>query len=120
MQWIVEPAAERIWDSAGTIITAEGRTELAPTTDAGWDDVLEHATILAEAANLLMLPGRGPAGPDWIAYARGLHTTARQALAAAEARDADALFEAGGRIYEACVACHAQYWLPAADTTSGG
>ena len=118
MQWIVEPAAEGIWDSAGTVITAEGRTELAPTTDAGWEDVLEHATILAEAANLLMLPGRA-AGPDWIAHAQGLHTTARQALAAAEARDADALFDAGGQIYQACVACHAQYWIPAGDAASG-
>jgi hypothetical protein len=118
MQWIIEPAADEIWDSAGTIITAEGRTELAPTTDAGWDDVRKHAAILAEAANLLMLPGRA-AGPDWIAYAQGLRTTARQALAAAEARDADALFEAGGQIYQACVACHAQYWPSARDAAGG-
>jgi hypothetical protein len=118
MQWILEPAADVIWDSAGTIITAEGRTELAPTTDAGWDDVRKHAAILAEAANLLMLPGRA-AGDDWIAYARALQTTGRQALTAAEARDADALFEAGGQIYQACVACHAQYWLPADGATAG-
>jgi hypothetical protein len=65
VQWIVEPAAE-------------GRTELAPTTDAGRDDVRRHAPILAEAANLLMLPGRA-AGPDWIAYAQALRTTGRQA-----------------------------------------
>jgi mono/diheme cytochrome c family protein len=118
MQWILEPAAEGIWDSAGTIITADGRTELAPTTDAGWDDVRKHATILAEAANLLLLPGRA-AGPDWIAYAQALRTTGRQALAAAQARDADALFDAGGQIYQACVACHTQYWVPAGDATSG-
>jgi mono/diheme cytochrome c family protein len=80
--------------------------------------VRKHAAIVAETGNLLMLPGRA-AGPDWIAYAQGLHTTARQALAAAEARDADALFEAGGQIYQACVACHAQYWLPAGAAASG-
>ena len=118
MLWLLEPAADVIWDSAGTIITAEGRTELAPTTDAGWDNVLEHAAILAEAANLLMLPGRA-AGPDWIAYAQGLHATARLALAAAEARDGDALFDAGGQIYQACVACHTQYWAPAGDASAG-
>ena len=118
MEWILDPAADGIWDSAGTIITAEGRTELAPTTDAGWDDVRRHATILAEAANLLMLPGRA-AGPDWIAYAQALRTTGRQALAAAEARDADALFDAGGQLYQACVACHTQYWVPAGDAASG-
>jgi hypothetical protein len=118
MAWILEPAADGIWDSAGTIITAEGRTELAPTTDAGWEEVRKHSAILAEAANLLMLPGRA-AGPDWIAYAQGLHATAKQALAAAEARDADALFEAGGQIYQACVACHTQYWVPAGDAAAG-
>jgi hypothetical protein len=108
------PAAEVIWDSAGTIITAEGQTELAPTTPEGWDNVRNHAAIVAETGNLLMMPGRA-AGADWNAYARGLHASGRQALAAAEARDADALFEAGGQLYQACVACHARYWLPAED-----
>ena len=114
MAWILMPAAEVIWDSAGTIITAEGQTELAPTTPEGWDNVRNHAAIVAETGNLLMMPGRA-AGADWNAYARGLHASGRQALAAAEARDADALFEAGGEIYQACVACHARYWLPAKD-----
>ena len=114
MAWILMPAAEVIWDSAGTIITAEGQTELAPTTPEGWDNVRNHAAIVAETGNLLMMPGRA-AGADWNAYARGLHASGRQALAAAEARDADALFEAGGELYQACVACHARYWLPAED-----
>lgn len=117
MEWILEPAADVIWDSAGTIITVEGRIELAPTTDEGWDNVRKHAAIVAETGNLLMLPGRA-AGADWIAYARVLQTTGKRAMAAAEAQDADALFEAGGQLYEACVACHAQYWVPAGDATS--
>lgn len=117
MEWILEPAADVIWDSAGTIITAEGRTELAPTTDEGWDNVRKHAAIVAETGNLLMLPGRA-AGADWIASARFLQTTGKRAMAAAEARDADALFEAGGQLYQACVACHAQYWVPAGNATS--
>ncbi len=118
MQWILDPAADVIWDSAGTIITAEGRTELAPTTAEGWDKVRKHAVIVAETGNLLMLPGRS-AGADWDAYARSLHASGKQALAAADARDADALFEAGGQLYQACVACHAQYWVPAGDAAAG-
>lgn len=113
MAWILTPAAEVIWDSAGTIITAEGQTELAPTTPEGWEHVRNNAAIVAETGNLLMLPGRA-AGADWIAYAQGLTATGRLAMAAAEARDADALFEAGGQVYQACVACHARYWVPAA------
>lgn len=110
MAWILLPAADVIWDSAGTIITAEGRTELAPTTPEGWEEVRRNAAIVAEAGNLLMMPGRAE-GPDWIAYSRGLHSTGRLAMAAAEARDPDALFEAGGAIYQACVACHTRYWV---------
>ncbi len=108
MEWILTPAADVVWDSAGTIITAEGRTELAPTTDEGWDNVRNHAAIVAETGNLLMMPGRA-AGAEWIAYAQGLHATGKQAIEAAEARDAEALFEAGGQIYQACLACHQQY-----------
>ena len=113
MAWILMPSAEVVWDSAGTVITAEGARELAPTTPEGWENVRNHAAIVAETGNLLMMPGRA-AGPDWIAYARGLHTSGRQALVAAEAHDADALFAAGGALYEACVGCHARYWTPAA------
>jgi hypothetical protein len=112
MDWIVLPAAEVIWDSAGTIITAEGRTELAPTTPEGWEEVRRNAAIVAEAGNLLMVPGRAQ-GPEWIAYYRSLHTTGRLAMAAAEARDPDALFDAGGAVYQACVACHTRYWVSA-------
>jgi hypothetical protein len=64
------------------------------------------------------MPGRA-GGADWIAYARGLHATGRQAMAAAEARDADALFEAGGQLYQACVACHTRYWVPGDEAHAG-
>jgi hypothetical protein len=112
MDWIVLPAAEEIWDSAGTINTAEGRTELAPTTPEGWEEVRRNAAIVAEAGNLLMVTGLAQ-GPEWIAYSRSLHTTGRLAMAAAEARDPDALFDAGGAVYQACVACHTRYWVSA-------
>jgi hypothetical protein len=118
MAWILLPSADVIWDSAGTIITAEGRTELAPTSDAGWENVRNHAAIVAETGNLLMMPGRAQ-GAEWIAHAQGLHATGRQAMRAAEAQDADALFEAGGQIYQACVACHARYWVPADEAAAG-
>ena len=114
MAWIVLPAAEVVWDHAGTIITAEGRTELAPTTAEGWEDVRRNAAILAEAGNLLMMPGRAQ-GPEWIAYSRSLHATGRLAMAAAAARDPDALFDAGGAVYQACVGCHTRYWVSAGE-----
>ncbi len=114
MEWVLDPAVDVIWDSAGTIISAEGRTELAPTTDDGWSRVIFAAATLAEAGNLLMLPGRS-LGDDWQEYAAGLTEASKLALTAAQARDADALFDAGGRIYQVCRACHNQYWADARD-----
>jgi hypothetical protein len=115
MMWIVDPAADVIWDSAGTIITADGSTELAPTTDKGWAKVQRAAAILTESGNLLMMPGRA-AGEDWIDWSRQLVDTGKVAMQAAEARDADALFDAGGRIYQVCRGCHNQYWVEVDDT----
>lgn len=110
MMWIIDPAADVIWDSAGTIITAEGSQELTPTTDKGWARVLRAAAILTEAGNLLMMPGRA-AGDDWIGYSRQLIDSGKLAMQAAQARDADALFDAGGQVYQVCRGCHEQYWV---------
>ena len=111
MEWILDPAADAIWDSAGFIITAEGETDLSPTTDEGWEHARNGAAVVAETGNLLMMPGRA-AGPAWVAYSQELTAAAEVAIGAAEARDADALFDAGGRVYEACRACHDQFMVP--------
>lgn len=112
MNWILNPAADVIWDSAGFVVTADGETDLSPTTDEGWDQVRNNAAVVAETGNLLMMPARsaGP-GSDWVGYARDMTREAELAMAAAEARDAEALFDAGGRIYQTCRACHEQYWI---------
>lgn len=112
MAWILDPAADVIWSSAGTIITAQGHQELAPTTDEGWAKVLHAAATLAEAGNLLMMPGRA-AGDDWVEYAQGLTAAGQLAIKAAQDQDDEALFEAGGRLYQVCRACHSQYWIEA-------
>ncbi|NQX88872.1 MAG: cytochrome c [Halioglobus sp.] len=110
MEWVLEPAADIVWDSAGTIITAEGHRELAPGTDAGWDKVVRAGAVLREAGNLLMLPGRA-AGADWLEYSQALSGAGRRVMAAANAQDPDALFDAGGHVYQICRACHDQYWV---------
>ena len=96
MDWILDPAADVIWDSAGFIITAEGEQDLSPTTEDAWAHVVHNAAVVAEGGNLLMMPGRS-AGEDWNEYSRGLVAAGRLAIEAAEAKDAEALFDAGGR-----------------------
>ena len=109
MELIVDPAARLIWSSAGSIITDAGEQDLAPTTAGDWFKVEVAAATLAESGNLLIMPGRS-AGPDWNEYSRGLIHAGKHAMAAAEQQDADALFDAGGQVYQACLACHEQYW----------
>lgn len=109
MEWVLDPAADLIWDSAGSIITAAGTEELAPTTDAGWENVRNNAAIVAQSGNLLMLPGIAMGGNDWMELSAGLVDAGVLAINAAEAQDSDALFKAGGQIYNVCRACHQQY-----------
>jgi len=75
MNWILDPSADVIWGSAGTITTLEGVEDLAPTTQEGWDAVRNAAATLAEAGNLLKIPGHSR-GEDWNEIAGGLTRTA--------------------------------------------
>ena len=111
MRIVLEPAADVIWGSAGQVITADGVEDLAPTTDEGWLRVAHAAAVAAESGNLLMLPDRARDGGEWMEISRGLVSAGRRARVAAEAQDADALFAAGGLLYNVCVSCHQQYWL---------
>lgn len=115
MTWFLDPAADVIWNSAGFVLTAEGETPLAPTTDDGWAQVRHSAVVVAEGGNLLLLPHMLPDAADdagteaWVEFARGMTRIGTEAVAAVDARDADALFEVGGHLYNVCLACHQVY-----------
>ena len=109
MEWILDPAADVIWGSVGWIIDANGQTELVPKTDEEWNAVRNAAAIVAEGGNLLMMPSRRIDDTDWVEFCQGLVDAAAEAIKAAEAKDKQALFDAGGRIYSVCAACHQQY-----------
>lgn len=110
MELIIDPAADIVWSSAGSIITGDGEQNLAPSSAAAWARVESAATILAESGNLLMMPGRS-AGADWNKFSSALTAAGQLATLAAQKQDADALFDAGGHIYQACLACHNQYLI---------
>ncbi len=131
----VDPSADVLWDSVAFIATTKGEEDRRPRTAAQWDAVRRSALALLGAVDELAVPGRrvasgarkpGPgeldtsaiqrlidSNPDAFARrARGLRSAATQALQAIDARDADALMNAGGLIDEACEACHVAYWYP--------
>lgn len=110
MGHFVDPAAFMIWKNSGTMIDAAGEHSLYPTTDEGWDVLVTGATMLVEAGNVLQLPGRTRAPEaEWNKYARMMSERALVVRAAAEKHDEKAVFDEGGRLYEACVACHEQF-----------
>ena len=110
MGHFVDPAAFMYWKASGTDITEAGERDLSPTTDEGWDVPVTGATMLMEAGNAMQLPGRVRAPEaDWIKYSQLLTERASIARAAAEKHDKKAVFDEGGKVYEVCVACHAQF-----------
>ncbi len=106
---VLDPAADGIWESVGTIMTIEGTFEKFPASDDEWAGVRAAAIQLAESGNLLMLPARSSGSPEWIKEAQGLIEASGRALKAVDARDKDALFTIGGDIYDVCTNCHRQF-----------
>ena len=110
MAHVVDYSAFGVWNAQGWIIDKDGIHELFPTTDEGWTAAESAAFTLAEVSNTLLLPGR-PRDDEryWVDYAHQLYDAAKKAQETALARDKQAFFDAGGEMYQACVACHNRY-----------
>ncbi|HUK00680.1 MAG TPA: hypothetical protein VLW26_00215 [Steroidobacteraceae bacterium] len=131
----IDPAADALWASVQTRITAAGEDDRQPRTEEEWKAVRRSALTLVEATNLLLMKGRrivavnavvpaGEADPavlqrrldanraPFTGFALGLQQVSLKALEAVDARSADRLLEVGGEIDEACEACHLVYWYP--------
>ena len=63
MEGIVDPSSDVLFDAVATDITVAGVHEKRPQTDEEWARVESNALMLAEAANLLKMPGRKVAPP---------------------------------------------------------
>jgi hypothetical protein len=109
MAAVVDPAADVVWDSVGTIITSDGAEEIKPRDDEEWTVVSQAAWVLTESANSLMIGNRPKDTADWMRFAQDLSDSSLRAARAAEAHDAEALFAAGGEVYVSCKACHDRY-----------
>jgi hypothetical protein len=109
MQSVVDPNADLIWDAVKTIDTLSGSEDIRPKTEEQWAAVRNSAVIVAESGNLMMLVPRAKDGGEWMKRAQEMIDTGERAIRAAEARNAEQLFTAGGDIYDACSNCHRQY-----------
>jgi hypothetical protein len=109
MQATIDPTADEIWDAVRTVVTKDRTEEIRPQTNEEWIAVRNHAVTLAESGNLLMMVPRAKDGGEWMARSQELIETSERAIRAAEAKNAEQLFTAGGDIYEACSNCHRKY-----------
>lgn len=106
---VVDPTADGVWESVGTIYTKEGAFEKAPANDEEWNTVKAKAITLVEIGNLLMLPARSGGNDEWVKLAQELIKQSQRAIKAAEAHDKEGTFNTGADIYEACVNCHKRF-----------
>ena len=109
MHDVVYPGAEIVWDAVGTIMTLEGTEEIQPGNEDEWVAVIGGARTLMESGNLLMMDGRAKDQEAWMRRSLDLIEAAEKVLEAAEARDAQTLFDRGELIYNACQGCHWEY-----------
>ena len=66
MESTVMPAAQIIWDAVAVDVTEKGTIEKTPQTDEDWEKLRWTAVTLAEATNLLIVPGRQVAPPGTV------------------------------------------------------
>ena len=82
-----------------------------------WTAVEDSGYALAEAANLLMIPGRvcsngkpAPVGnADWAKFVAGLREAGMETVKAAKAKNQDAMLDVSDKMTSACSACHDVY-----------
>lgn len=109
MDAFVDPNADIIWASVGTIITAAGEENIRPKSEEEWMAVRNAAVAVTEAGNLLMIVPRAKDGDEWMRLSQAMVDTGAAAIKAAEAKNPDQVFDAGAEIYAVCSNCHAKY-----------
>jgi hypothetical protein len=84
-------------------------TTRTPSSDAEWAILQGQALMVAESANLLMMPAHMRDEDRWLADARLMRDAGAAAFKAAKAKDVKALDELNEAMYESCVTCHVHY-----------
>lgn len=117
MTEVVQSNADVYWSAVQIVSDETGQHEIEPETEEEWEVTRVAAANLSTYGTLLMSPlyaaGRGQ---DWMDFAQGLSMMGNRAEQAAIDHDPDAVFEAGGNLYNVCQGCH-QVYPPEQPTT---
>jgi len=95
-----------IYPASDALFYIESRT---PNTDTEWTILEGQALMVAESANLLMLPGRARDRKQWIADATLMLDAGAAAVKAVKARDVAGVAAINERLLESCTSCHRHY-----------
>ena len=110
MDPLLNDASEVFWDSAGFIDTYEGTTDLTPTTEEGWQKVIDAADEITRLSAVLQEERYSLNRPAWNELSKSLVAAADRGRQSVVDRDGAELFEAGAQLYQVCVACHQAFW----------
>jgi hypothetical protein len=117
MRGILFPNSNIIFDAQNNDPAEKAKKSEPGNPYAGWDEVENASIALAEAANLLIIPGRKCMNgkpvpmdqPDWPGFVQGLRDAAQASYKAAQSKNMDQIVDASGTLTEACAACHDKY-----------
>jgi len=95
-----------IYPASDALFYIESRT---PKTDAEWITLEGQALMVAESANLLMLPGRARDQKQWLADAKLMLEAGAAAVKAAKAKNVEGIVALSDQLMESCTSCHKHY-----------
>lgn len=135
----IASSAEALWNAVGSVATAEGTKDLAPSTDAEWAALRAKAQELVDATKALTTDGRvvarpgqklkDPPGPGDLTpeqaqaeiakdravfngFALAMQGVGDAYIAAIDKKDVAAFSDVGGKLDEVCESCHKRFWYP--------
>lgn len=111
MDEVFEPAADHYWGAVGSTTDKNGTVDHFPRNDEEWAAIRNHATVIAEAANLLMMDERAVDRDEWMTLSKAMSRVAIRARDAAAAHDRTRVFDTGAELYDSCVNCHSKYMV---------
>jgi hypothetical protein len=95
-----------IYPSSDAVFYITTRT---PETDLQWGELQGQTLMLAESANLLMMPGHARDQDRWMTDAKLMRDAGAAAFKAAKAKDLKALEALNDQLYQSCTTCHMHY-----------
>jgi cytochrome c553 len=95
-----------IYPSSDAVFYITTRT---PETEVQWGELQGQTLMLAESANILMLPGHARDQEQWMADAKLMSDAGAAAFKAAKAKDVTALEAVNDQLYQSCTTCHMHY-----------